>query len=172
MRNQSFVAIVVLIVIVDQLSKWWFHHHLALYESIPLFPGVQFTLAYNEGAAFSFLAGQSGWQRWFFVGLAVAMMVIMWRLGRDYADQPVAKWAIACVIAGALGNAIDRVWLGKVIDFFDVYAFWMTKPAHFPIFNIADIAITIGAVLLLWQMLWLDSRRTSTANNADSVRKG
>lgn len=167
MKNITFITIIVIILMVDQLTKWWFHSHLSLYESIALFPGMNFTLAYNEGAAFSFLANQSGWQRWAFVGLAVVVGVVMLRLRRDYPRQPVVQWAIALVIAGAIGNAIDRVWLGKVIDFVDVYAFWMAKPAHFPIFNVADIAITIGAGLFLLQLLILDRRQTPLETDAD-----
>jgi signal peptidase II len=159
MKSSRFFGIIVIIFIVDQLTKLWFHTQMELYDSISLFPGANFTLAYNEGAAFSFLAGQDGWQRWFFVILALAVCGFLLQLRKEYPDQVVPQWALAFIIAGAIGNGVDRLWLGKVIDFIHVYTFWLEPVKHFPIFNIADIAITIGAVLLVIQMLVLDRKK-------------
>ncbi len=101
--------------------------------------------AHNPGAAFSFLAGASGWQRWFFVGLGLAATVfIIWML-RKHAGQRLFCWALSLILGGALGNVLDRIWHGYVVDFIQVhYAGW-----YFPAFNVADSAITIGAILLI-----------------------
>jgi len=100
---------------------------------------------HNAGAAFSFLAGASGWQRWFFVGLgALAALFIVWML-RSHGGQRLFSWALALILGGAVGNVIDRLLHGHVVDFIQVHY----GSAYFPSFNIADSAITVGAVLLI-----------------------
>jgi signal peptidase II len=143
-----------LVIVFDQLSKWWADSALELYQSIAVLPFFNITLAYNHGAAFSFLASESGWQRWFFTGLAIVVSIVLFfwikRLKTD------AKWeaiSLALILGGALGNVIDRVIHGYVIDFLDVYY----GTYHWPAFNVADSAICVGAILLI-----LDSFRNKT----------
>jgi signal peptidase II len=136
----------VLVVVIDQLTKRVVDSSMQLYQSIELVPFFQLTYLRNQGAAFSFLAGAGGWQRWFFIGLAVTAIALIcyWlkRMGKDQRWEA-AAWAL--ILGGALGNLIDRVAYGYVIDFLDVYyGQW-----HWPAFNVADSAITIGVGMLL-----------------------
>jgi signal peptidase II len=135
-----------LVVALDQATKWMAEAALDPYVPVPLAPSFNLTLMYNEGAAFSFLAGAGGWQRWFFVGLAatVAVALAVW-LVRLKSGERVTAAGIALVMGGALGNLIDRIATGRVVDFIDAYyAGW-----HWPAFNLADSAITLGVALLL-----------------------
>lgn len=135
------------VVLLDQYTKWLALEHLQLHDPVPVIDGVlNWMLAYNEGAAFSFLADQGGWQRWFFTGLAavVSVVLVVW-LSRT----PRSDWRnalpLALILGGAVGNVIDRARLGHVVDFIDVYyGSW-----HWPAFNIADSAICVGAVCLV-----------------------
>ena len=134
------------VLVLDQYSKVLVDSALALHESIDLLPSLALRKIYNSGAAFSFLSDASGWQRWFFIGLAVLIIVVLtvW-LSRLPRNQLRLALALSLVLGGAAGNLVDRVFYGYVIDFIDVYyASW-----HWPTFNIADSAISIGAVLLL-----------------------
>ena len=136
----------VAVVLLDQVTKFLVARFLELYERVEVLPVLDFTLLHNTGAAFSILAGASGWQRGFFIGLgsivSVALVVWLWRLPRGERLLPIA---LALIIGGAIGNVIDRVLHGYVIDF--VHVHW--GAAYFPAFNIADSAITIGAALLM-----------------------
>jgi signal peptidase II len=136
----------VLVVVVDQLTKRLVDTSMQLYQSVELVPFFQLTYLRNQGAAFSFLAGAGGWQRWFFIGLAVAAsaLICFWLKRMDKERRwEAAAWAL--VLGGALGNLIDRVVYGYVIDFLDVYyGQW-----HWPAFNVADSAITVGVAMLL-----------------------
>lgn len=136
----------VVVVILDQCSKLLADSMLALHESVPVIPFFSIRLAYNTGAAFSFLADADGWQRWFFVVLALAIIVLLvnW-LRRLEPGERLNAVALALVLGGAVGNLIDRLVYGHVIDFIDLYyGDW-----HWPTFNIADSAITVGAALLI-----------------------
>jgi signal peptidase II len=136
----------VVVLLFDQLSKQWAIDGLVLHESMPLMPSLDLTLAYNSGAAFSFLSSASGWQRWFFVilALAVSLALLFW-LWRLTSQQHLQGSALALILGGALGNVWDRLMYGYVVDFIDVYyGAW-----HWPVFNVADSAITVGAVLLI-----------------------
>lgn len=135
-----------LVVVLDQLTKLMVDRSMELYESVGLLPFFQLTYLRNQGAAFSFLSEAGGWQRWFFIGLAaVASGAICYWLSRLGKNQRWEAAAWALVLGGALGNLIDRVAYGYVIDFLDVfYGEW-----HWPAFNIADSAITIGVAMLL-----------------------
>lgn len=139
-------VLVVSIMVCDQLSKWLVTKHLLLHEPKAIMPGLNFMLAYNQGAAFGFLAESSGWQRWLFVGLAVVISlgVFFWLKSLTSKDK-LESFALVCILGGALGNLIDRVRLGVVIDFIDVYV----KDWHWYTFNLADSAICVGAVLLM-----------------------
>lgn len=144
----------------DQFTKLLVVHHVKLYSSIYVLPVLDISLRYNRGAAFSFLEGASGWQRWFFTVLAliVSATILIWMRRLRGATQWLLCLSLAFILAGALGNMIDRLRIGHVIDF--VVAHW--HHAEFPAFNVADSSITVGAALLLLDAL-LDSRRTAGA---------
>ena len=144
------------IIIADQISKTLMVNWLDLYERVAVLPFFNLTLAHNTGAAFSFLAGAGGWQRWFFVLLAVVIstVLVIW-MKRLAATARVEAISLALIIGGAIGNVIDRLIYGYVIDFLDVYV----GTYHWPAFNIADSAICIGAILLI-----IDSFRKPAAN--------
>jgi signal peptidase II len=143
-----------LVIIFDQLSKWWMSSWLDLYETVAVVPYFNLTLAHNYGAAFSFLASAGGWQRWFFTILAIVVSIVLtvW-MKRLKANAKLEAISLALILGGAVGNVIDRVAHGYVIDFLDVYV----GSYHWPAFNIADSAICVGAVLLIF-----DSFRSKT----------
>jgi len=130
----------------DQLTKAWAAHALVLHDAVAVTPFFNLTLIRNQGAAFSFLAGAGGWQRWFFIGLtlAIGLAIAVWLVRSAHRHWPNAT-ALALVLGGAIGNLVDRVRLGYVVDFLDFHAAgW-----HWPAFNVADSAISCGAVLLV-----------------------
>lgn len=139
------------VIVLDRISKYLISSHMGLYDSIVLLPVFNLTLLHNTGAAWSFLAGASGWQRWLFIALALAVSIglIVWL---RYLPRNQHRWravALALVLGGALGNVIDRIWHGYVVDFIQVhYQGW-----YFPAFNMADSAITIGAIMLILEGL-------------------
>ncbi len=135
-----------LAVILDQGSKLAIASSMQLYESIQIMPFFKLTYVHNTGAAFSFLSEAGGWQRWFFAGLALAISVVIavW-LTRLKKHETLLAVALALVLGGAVGNLIDRLAYGYVIDFLDVYY----DAWHWPAFNIADSAITLGVILML-----------------------
>lgn len=134
-----------LVLLLDQLSKIAIVKTFQFGESRPLTEFFNLVLVYNKGAAFSFLAQAGGWQRWFFTGLGVVAALFMLWLLKRHAGQKMFCFAIALILGGAIGNVIDRVVYGHVVDFLDFYiGAW-----HWPAFNVADSAITVGAVLLV-----------------------
>jgi signal peptidase II len=149
MRN-AFMAkwlwLSLLAVILDQASKLTIASSMQLYQSIDIMPFFKLTYVHNTGAAFSFLSEAGGWQRWFFAGLAMAISVVIavW-LTRLKKHETLLAVALALVLGGAIGNLIDRLAYGYVIDFLDVYY----QSWHWPAFNIADSAITLGVILML-----------------------
>jgi signal peptidase II len=144
------------VILVDQLTKLEIVKNFDLYERVQVLPVLDITRLHNTGAAFSMLASASGWQRWFFTVLALGVGVaIVWWLGKLKArSQGLLACSLSLILAGALGNLIDRVRLGHVIDF--IHAHW--GDAYFAAFNVADSAITIGAALLLLDAL-LENRQ-------------
>lgn len=139
------------VIVLDQISKLYFESALSLYQQIVVIPGYfSWTLAYNTGAAFRFLADAAGWQRWFFavVAVAVSVMLVVWMKGLKARENWLAI-ALALVLGGALGNLFDRVAYGHVIDFILVH--WQQR-WYFPAFNLADSAITVGAIMLALDM--------------------
>ena len=135
-----------LAVILDQGSKLVIDSSMRLYQSIPVMPYFNLTYVHNTGAAFSFLSEAGGWQRWFFAGLAILIsgVIAVW-LARLKQHETLLAIALSLVLGGAIGNLIDRLAYGYVIDFLDVYyGNW-----HWPAFNIADSAITLGVILML-----------------------
>lgn len=135
-----------LVILLDQASKWVVNSTMELYETISLIPFFQLTYLRNTGASFSFLAHAGGWQRWLFVGIATAASIVMvlW-LKHLPANRKWESAAWALVIGGAVGNLIDRLIYGYVIDFLDVFF----RDWHFPAFNVADSAISVGVAILL-----------------------
>ena len=140
-----WLAIALAIVLFDQFTKTLIIGNFELGDSRTVTSFFNVVRVHNTGAAFSFLAGASGWQRWFFVGLGtVAAVFIVWML-RQHGGQRLFGWALSLILGGAVGNVIDRLLHGHVVDFIQVhYAGW-----YFPSFNVADSAITVGAVLLI-----------------------
>jgi signal peptidase II len=143
------------IIVADHLVKTWIVYHLSPLERIHVLSVLDIILTYNTGAAFSFLSDAAGWQRWLFVLLAlgVSVALIAWMRRLDARVQALLACGLALIVGGALGNMIDRLTLGRVVDFIHVH--W--GRAYFPAFNIADSAITIGAVVLLLDA-WRESR--------------
>jgi signal peptidase II len=146
----SWLGLSALLIVADQWSKAWATASLIYRQSVPVIEGLwDWTLVHNYGAAFSFLSDAGGWQRWFFGGLAVA---ISGALTVMLARTPRSDWRtalpFALVIAGALGNLVDRIRFGYVVDFVDWYLGFTDLP-HWPAFNVADACIVVGAVLLV-----------------------
>ena len=140
-----WIGIAALIVVVDQFTKVLVLGGFQYGESLPITGFFNLVRVHNLGAAFSFLADAGGWQRWFFTGLGtVAALVMVWLL-RSHAGQRLFCAALSCILGGAVGNVIDRLLHGYVVDFLDFY--WGRW--HFPAFNVADAAITVGAALLI-----------------------
>jgi signal peptidase II len=141
-----WLLVSVVVIILDQLSKAAISSHFVYGESFAVTPFFNLVLAHNRGAAFSFLSDAGGLQRWLFSAIAIiASAWIIWLL-RKHQSQKLFCFALAFILGGALGNLIDRIAYGYVVDFLDFY--WGS--AHFAAFNLADSAITCGAALLIW----------------------
>jgi len=145
----KWLALSAVIVALDQATKFVVTQRFTLGSVVEVTPFLNLVLVYNPGAAFSFLSDGGGWQRGLFIAIAVIASVWIVYLLRRYSHQRLFALALALVLAGALGNLIDRILIGAVIDFVDVHAFGF----HWPAFNVADSAITCGAVLLVWDAL-------------------
>ncbi|MCX7276720.1 MAG: signal peptidase II [Burkholderiales bacterium] len=140
-----WLGLALIILILDQFTKVLITGYYQLGDSTPVTSFFNIVRAHNTGAAFSFLHDAGGWQRWFFTGIGVAAaLFIVWML-RKHAGQKLFCFAMACVLGGAIGNVIDRVLHGYVVDFLDFY--W--RNMHFAAFNLADAAITLGAICLI-----------------------
>lgn len=137
------------IVVLDQLSKWIALAHVRLGETIYVAPFWNWVMTFNSGAAFSFLADQPGWQRWFFTLLALGVSTWIAFELKKHPQQKCLSLALTLIMGGALGNVIDRVRFGAVVDFIQ----WHAAGFYWPAFNIADSAITVGAVLLVFEQL-------------------
>ncbi|OHC87037.1 MAG: signal peptidase II [Sideroxydans sp. RIFOXYB12_FULL_59_6] len=143
---KRWLLLAVIVIVLDQLSKLAITSHFVYGESLPVTPFFNLVLAHNTGAAFSFLSEAGGMQRWLFSIIAIVASVwIVWLL-RKHQSEKVFSLALAFILGGALGNLIDRIAYGYVIDFLDFYA----AGYHFAAFNVADSAITCGAALLIW----------------------
>ncbi|AHF04437.1 peptidase A8 [Marichromatium purpuratum 984] len=149
---RSWLWLSLLVLVLDQASKWLVYGLLDPFQVVALTETLHLTLVFNEGAAFSLLAGAGGWQRWLFslIAVAVSVALVIW-LGRLRRDQRWSAAALALLLGGALGNLIDRVVLGHVIDFVQVYLPFLPMSLFnpWPAFNVADSAISIGVVILL-----------------------
>jgi len=142
---KSWYALAALIVVLDQLSKWVALGNIIPGEVIYVAPFWNWVLTFNPGAAFSFLADQSGWQRWFFTVLALGVSGWIALELKKHPEQKLMALALTLVMGGALGNVIDRVRFGAVVDFVQ----WHAAGFYWPAFNVADSAISVGAVLLI-----------------------
>ncbi|MGV7208990.1 signal peptidase II [Oxalobacteraceae bacterium A2-2] len=141
-----WLGIAVIVILLDQLSKITIAKLFRLGEELVVTSFFNLVLAYNRGAAFSFLSNESGWQRYFFTGIGLAAAAFIIYLLKKHAGQRLFCWALALILGGAIGNVIDRLLYGHVIDFLDFHwAGW----GHFPAFNIADSAICLGAALFI-----------------------
>ncbi|HZJ97332.1 MAG: lipoprotein signal peptidase [Alcaligenaceae bacterium] len=133
------------LIVLDQISKWYFELNFQFAERLNILPFFDFILVYNTGAAFSFLADHGGWQRWFFVALSIIASIVIVVLLRRNSTKTLFCLSLSLILAGAIGNLIDRLLLGHVIDFLLFY--WGDN--YFPAFNLADCCITVGAALLI-----------------------
>lgn len=159
LKNLHWLWLSLFVIVIDQATKYYFNHWLQIPgNSVEVLPVFNWTLAYNYGAAFSFLHDAGGWQRWFFVALALSVgsALTVW-LTKVPPKATVLLLGLALLIGGALGNVYDRLVLGYVIDFIHVHY----QNAHFPAFNIADCGITVGATLLVIDALFLEPKRLS-----------
>ena len=140
-----WLGIAIIIVLIDQITKVTITRLFSYGESLAVTSFFNLVRAHNKGAAFSFLAAESGWQRYFFTGIAIAAVVFILYLLKRHAGQRLFCWALALILGGAVGNLIDRVLYGYVVDFLDFYVGrW-----HWPAFNVADMAIVGGAGLFI-----------------------
>jgi signal peptidase II len=155
-RPSAWLLLSLLVVLADQATKSYITRHFGEFEFTSVLPILDITRMHNVGAAFSFLATASGWQRWLFIGLAVGVSIAItaWLLRLPRNAHALLAGGLALVLGGALGNVIDRIRLGHVIDF--IHFHW--DQAYFPAFNVADSAITVGAACLLLDALF-DSKR-------------
>jgi signal peptidase II len=162
-----WLGVSVLVILLDWQTKQMASESLALYRPQEIFSWLNMTLAHNYGAAFSFLNNAGGWQRWFFVVLAsgVSLILVVWLL-----RLPRQEWrtglSLALIIGGAVGNLIDRIQLGYVVDFVDVYY----RDWHYPAFNVADSAITVGVVLLLLDSVLQAFKRKDASRLKDGLQ--
>ena len=149
-----------IVVALDQLTKWFVVSRFALYEILPMGPFLDLTRLHNEGAAFGLLAEAGGWQRWFFLALAaaIAIAIVFWLRSLPARGQGWLTIGLALILGGAVGNAYDRFVDGFVVDYLHFH--W--GDAYFPAFNVADIGITTGAIMLVIDAL-LASRRSKAA---------
>ncbi|MBT9614260.1 MAG: lipoprotein signal peptidase [Burkholderiales bacterium] len=146
---KHWLGLSMFVIALDQLTKLWVVGVFQYGDSLPLLSFFNLVHARNSGAAFSFLAGEGGWQRFFFIGIALAASLLIVHLLRKHSQERGFCFALSLILGGALGNLIDRVRFGYVIDFLDFYY----AGYHFPAFNVADSAITVGAALLIWDSL-------------------
>ncbi len=151
MHNLKWLLLSAVVVVLDLWTKALASEYLLMYQPLPVFPGFNLTLMHNEGAAFSFLSTAGGWQRWFLsiIAAVVSVVIVVW-LVRLKARQHWLALALALVLGGALGNLWDRLTLGYVVDFIQVYY----REWYWPAFNIADSAIFVGAVILVLDSLF------------------
>jgi signal peptidase II len=142
----KYLWISVIVILADQATKWIANTQLDYHQAVSVLPYFEWFLSYNKGAAFSFLADAGGWQRWFFmiIALTISVVLVVWIKKLNSAEK-FSAIALSLILGGAIGNVIDRIFLGYVIDFIQV---WLGS-YPWPAFNIADSAIFVGAILLI-----------------------
>jgi signal peptidase II len=141
-----WIVLAVVVIVLDQLSKTWALGSLRMAEQVVVTSFFNLVLVFNAGAAFSFLANAGGWQKWFFVVLASGISLWLVAMLRQHAGERLLALALSLILGGAIGNVIDRLRFDAVVDFLDFHL----AGAHWPAFNVADSAITVGVVLMLW----------------------
>lgn len=159
-RMSLWLAFAGVVVVLDQLSKLFMQSWLADGEVVRVTGFFDLVLLYNRGAAFSFLANHDGWQRWFFIVLAIVVCAWLLKMLREHQRERALPFAFALIIGGAIGNVIDRIAIGAVVDFLYFHAGRYGWPA----FNLADAAITLGVAVMLWAQL-RDARRAPAGEN-------
>lgn len=163
MKQSAWLLIAVVVVALDLWTKSLATQMLQYGRPVEILPVLDFTLLHNRGAAFSFLSSAGGWQRWVFtiIALAVSIVLVVWTLQL----KPHERWlsvTLPLILGGALGNLYDRLTLGYVVDF--VHFHWQGR--YFPAFNIADAAITVGAIMMIIDALWLQPRRNAASGSS------
>ena len=150
MKKWHWFVLSLIVVLMDQASKYFISIGLVPYQPVPVMPMINLTLAYNSGAAFSFLSQTGQWHHWFFIifSLIMSTALIIWII-RLAPTARLQLLALSLILGGAIGNLIDRAFFGSVIDFIDVYY----KYHHWPVFNLADSAICVGAFLMLIELI-------------------
>jgi len=163
---KKWLALAALIVVVDQVTKYAVVQYFAANKAVAVTSFLNLILVYNPGAAFSFLSDAAGWQRGFFVTIALIASAWIVYLLRKYPNQRLFALALSLVLAGAVGNVIDRILIGAVVDFLDFHAYGY----HWPAFNVADSAITCGALLLVWDALRLQVKDKSLPRRREDAK--
>ncbi|TLU61458.1 lipoprotein signal peptidase [Thalassotalea litorea] len=161
----KWLWLAVVMLVLDQLTKQLVVASMSLYQSIEVLPFFNFTYVHNTGAAFSFLADAGGWQRWFFsaIAIGVSSLLVYW-MAKAKPSEKLICISYALIISGALGNLIDRMAFGYVIDFLDFYV----GNKHWPAFNIADSAIFVGAALMIFEAFTNDSDNRDNDNKSNA----
>lgn len=182
----KWLWLTVIIILVDQFTKWWVSHVMQMYQPVEVMPMLNLYLAHNPGAAFSFLSDAGGWQRWFFtlVALAVSTALVFWIRKLQQHERWIAI-GLAFILGGALGNVIDRIVFGYVIDFIQFYYAGQACLPGFtllynqqgaqciwPSFNIADSAITVGAAILIFDGILNLKRKRRQAESSHEAKHG
>ena len=163
---KKWLALAALIVVVDQVTKYAVVQYFAANKAVAVTSFLNLILVYNPGAAFSFLSDAAGWQRGFFVTIALIASAWIVYLLRKYPNQRLFALALSLVLAGAVGNVIDRILIGAVVDFLDFHAYGY----HWPAFNVADSAMTCGALLLVWDALRLQVKDKSLPRRREDAK--
>ena len=158
MKNWPWFLVSFLVIVADQVSKYWVLKTFTPYEPVSVLPMFNITLAYNTGSAFSFLSETGDWHRWFFTGFSIIMsgVLLVWMLRMPSCNKK-QLLSLSLILGGAVGNVMDRILLGHVIDFIDVYY----KTHHWPVFNVADSAICVGAMMLFFTLPATSSHKKS-----------
>jgi signal peptidase II len=172
MRNRpslNWLLLTVAVIAIDQYTKRLITAKFELFDRMAVMPYFDLVRLHNTGAAFSFLANASGWQNWFFTGVALLVSgLILWWFFRQPPDRIVVPMGLVLVLGGAIGNLIDRIQHGYVVDFFLFYY----ERWSFPAFNVADSAITVGVMLLLFDGFFLEGRRPQDAGDRVTASNG
>ncbi|GHB55412.1 lipoprotein signal peptidase [Psychrosphaera saromensis] len=164
----KFLALSLLLIIADQFTKLWILNNFVLYEDVNVLPIFDLTYVRNYGAAFSFLSDAGGWQHYFFtsIALVISVLLVYW-MYKTPSNKPLLLSSYALILSGALGNVMDRMNYGYVVDFLHFYY----QNWHFPAFNVADMAISIGAALLILDAIFEHKKENSTENDSSEQVK-